>query len=126
MRILILSASVGAGHMRAAEAVEAALREAAPEAAIANYDVLSLMPKAFGRLYRDAYLEMVDGRRNCWAGSTTLPTSHFGKRPCDGSSSRQARSVCSRSCGTSTLTSPSAHTSCPPRSSINSDAARAS
>ena len=59
MRILILSASVGAGHMRAAEAVEAALRESAPAATIAHYDVLSLMPKAFGKVYRDAYLKMV-------------------------------------------------------------------
>ncbi len=59
MRILILSASVGAGHMRAAEAVEAALRESVPAAAIAHFDVLSLMPKAFGKVYRDAYLRMV-------------------------------------------------------------------
>ena len=59
MRILILSASVGAGHVRAAEAVEMALRESPAAATIANYDVLALMPKAFGRVYRDAYLEMV-------------------------------------------------------------------
>ena len=59
MRILILSASVGAGHIRAAEAVEAALRQWEPLAAIANYDVLPLMPRAFGKVYRDAYLEMV-------------------------------------------------------------------
>lgn len=26
---------------------------------MANHDVLSLMPRAFGRLYRDAYLQMV-------------------------------------------------------------------
>ena len=45
--------------MRAAEAVEAALQQSAPKTAIANHDVLSLMPKAFGRVYRDAYLEMV-------------------------------------------------------------------
>lgn len=45
--------------MRAAEAVEAALRQAYPSAAIANYDVLSLMPRPFGKVYRDAYLEMV-------------------------------------------------------------------
>lgn len=59
MRILILSASVGAGHLRAAEAIEAQLRQRHPEAQVASFDVLSLMPQAFGRLYRDAYLEMV-------------------------------------------------------------------
>ncbi|MBM3792760.1 MAG: UDP-N-acetylglucosamine--LPS N-acetylglucosamine transferase [Acidobacteria bacterium] len=56
---MILSASVGAGHLRAAEAVEAACRAQYPTATVANFDVLSLMPPAFGTLYRDAYLKMV-------------------------------------------------------------------
>ncbi len=59
MRILILSASVGAGHVRAAEAVEEALRQAGPSATIANYDVLSFMPAAFRKVYRDGYFRMV-------------------------------------------------------------------
>lgn len=59
MRILILSASVGAGHLRAAEAIETALRETGEAAVIANQDVLSLMPPAFGKVYRDGYFEMV-------------------------------------------------------------------
>ena len=42
--------------MRAAEAVDAAL---SPSAHTVNIDVLSLMPPAFGALYRDAYLKMV-------------------------------------------------------------------
>ena len=56
MRILILSASVGAGHIRAAEAVEAAI---AGRAETMNCDVLTEMPAAFRRVYRDGYLEMV-------------------------------------------------------------------
>jgi processive 1,2-diacylglycerol beta-glucosyltransferase len=59
MRILILSASVGAGHVRAAEAVEAALRLTGAPVVIANYDVLALMPPAFRRVYRDGYFKMV-------------------------------------------------------------------
>ena len=59
MRFLILSASVGAGHVRAAEAVEAALRQTGERHTIANQDVLTLMPKAFGKVYRDGYFEMV-------------------------------------------------------------------
>jgi processive 1,2-diacylglycerol beta-glucosyltransferase len=47
VRILILSASVGAGHVRAAEAVEMALRQASPDITIANYDVLTLMLAGF-------------------------------------------------------------------------------
>jgi processive 1,2-diacylglycerol beta-glucosyltransferase len=54
-----LSASVGAGHVRAAEAVELALRKTAPGVTIANYDVLTLMPPAFRKVYRDGYFEMV-------------------------------------------------------------------
>lgn len=59
MRILILSASVGAGHLRAAEAVAAALQELAPQATVVHKDVLSLMPGAFRRVYRDGYLDLV-------------------------------------------------------------------
>ncbi|HJZ99127.1 MAG TPA: glycosyltransferase [Candidatus Solibacter sp.] len=57
MRILILSASVGAGHVRAAEAVEAALKPSGAE--VVNYDVLKLMTPAFRKLYSDGYFEMV-------------------------------------------------------------------
>jgi len=59
MRILILSASVGAGHVRAAEAVEAALRRTGAPVTVENYDVLSFMPAAFRRVYRDGYFKMV-------------------------------------------------------------------
>ena len=59
-RILVLSASVGAGHMRAAEAVELALRELAPEAEIQNVDVLELTNAAFRRLYGKMYIDLVN------------------------------------------------------------------
>src|SRR5688500_4406748 len=59
-RVLILSASVGAGHLRAAQAVELALRETAGEdAVIKNVDVLTLTNAAFRRLYGEAYLDLV-------------------------------------------------------------------
>jgi hypothetical protein len=59
MRVLVLSASVGAGHVRAAEAVEAALQRRGRHVRIANCDVLTLMSPAFRRVYRDGYFEMV-------------------------------------------------------------------
>jgi processive 1,2-diacylglycerol beta-glucosyltransferase len=59
-RILVLSASVGAGHMRAAQAVELALRELAPDAVIRNVDVLELTNPAFRRVYGKAYLDLVN------------------------------------------------------------------
>ncbi len=59
-RILVLSASVGAGHLRAAEAVTLALRKMAPEAEIRNVDVLSLTNRAFKKLYGEVYLDLVN------------------------------------------------------------------
>jgi processive 1,2-diacylglycerol beta-glucosyltransferase len=59
-RILVLSASVGAGHMRAAEAVEAAARQIAPEATVENHDVLNFTNALFRRLYGQAYLDLVN------------------------------------------------------------------
>lgn len=60
MRILILSASVGAGHMRAAQAVELAARETHPEAEVRNVDVLTLTSAAFRKIYGEAYLDLVN------------------------------------------------------------------
>src|SRR5262249_7710887 len=59
-RILVLSASVGAGHLRAAQAVELALREVVPAATVRNVDVLGLTNTAFRRLYGKLYLELVN------------------------------------------------------------------
>jgi processive 1,2-diacylglycerol beta-glucosyltransferase len=59
-RILVLSASVGAGHLRAAEAVEKAARQMLPEATVKNLDVLTLTNAAFRRVYGKAYLDLVN------------------------------------------------------------------
>src|ERR1700736_2012635 len=59
-RILVLSASVGAGHMRAAQAVELALRQVLPAATVKNLDVLTLTNAAFRRVYGKLYLDLVN------------------------------------------------------------------
>lgn len=59
-RVLVLSASVGAGHMRAAQAVELALREVAPDAEVKNIDVLTLTNAAFRKVYGESYLDLVN------------------------------------------------------------------
>jgi processive 1,2-diacylglycerol beta-glucosyltransferase len=59
-RILVLSASVGAGHMRAAQAVELALRELAPNATVQNIDILTMTNAAFRRVYGKTYLDLVN------------------------------------------------------------------
>ena len=59
-RVLVLSASAGAGHLRAAEAVTAALRELAPGHEVENVDVLQLATPAFRKLYGEGYLDLVN------------------------------------------------------------------
>lgn len=59
-RILVLSASVGAGHLRAAEALETAVRELDPDAVVKNIDVLTLTNKLFRQVYGRAYLDLVN------------------------------------------------------------------
>ena len=56
-RILVLAASVGAGHLRAAEAVELALRKLVPDATVKNVDVLEMTNRVFRRLYGKFYGE---------------------------------------------------------------------
>lgn len=58
--ILVLSASVGAGHMRAAQAVELAMRELLPHAHVQNVDVLTLTTAPFRKLYGEFYLDLVN------------------------------------------------------------------
>jgi processive 1,2-diacylglycerol beta-glucosyltransferase len=59
-QVLILTASVGAGHLRAAEAVEEAMRRIAPEATVLNVDILTLTNAAFRRVYGKGYLDLVN------------------------------------------------------------------
>lgn len=59
-RILVLSASVGAGHLRAAQAVELALRQRLPDAVVENRDVLDFSTAAFRRVYARSYLDLVN------------------------------------------------------------------
>src|SRR5438067_9802610 len=60
-KIVILSASVGAGHLRAAQAVEVAMKELAPpESVVKNIDVLTLTNAAFRKLYGEACLDLVN------------------------------------------------------------------
>ncbi len=59
-RILVLSASVGAGHVRAAEAVALAFRKLCPRCTVEAVDVLGLASKTFRRLYGKGYLDFAN------------------------------------------------------------------
>ncbi len=59
-KVLILSAAVGAGHLRAAEALEKTFRQQNAAAEIQNIDVLNFTNPLFRRLYGKAYIDMVN------------------------------------------------------------------
>ena len=59
-KVLILSAAVGAGHLRAAEALEKAFNQMQAAEEVKNIDVLNYTNPLFRRLYGKAYLDMVN------------------------------------------------------------------
>jgi processive 1,2-diacylglycerol beta-glucosyltransferase len=59
-RVLILSASAGAGHVRAAQALERALVAAGRVHEVRHVDVLQYTSKLFRRVYSQAYLDLVN------------------------------------------------------------------
>ena len=73
-RVLILSASVGGGRVRAAEAIEAAMRQSAPGAAVRHIDVLALANRTFRKIYGRWYLGFAETHPTFWGTSTTGST----------------------------------------------------
>lgn len=61
-KVLLLSASAGAGHVRAAEAVEKAFNQAKDAASreVRHIDVLNYTNKLFRHLYSKAYIDLVN------------------------------------------------------------------
>jgi processive 1,2-diacylglycerol beta-glucosyltransferase len=59
-RVLVLSASAGAGHLRAAEAIEKAILIRGLASDVQHLDVLKYTNKAFRHLYSKAYIDLVN------------------------------------------------------------------
>jgi processive 1,2-diacylglycerol beta-glucosyltransferase len=59
-KVLILSASAGAGHLRAAEAIERAFIETETAREVRHLDTLQYTNKLFRHLYSKAYIDMVN------------------------------------------------------------------
>ena len=59
-RVLLLSASAGAGHVRAAEALELAFNESGDAIEVRHLDVLAYTNKVFSHLYSRAYIDLVN------------------------------------------------------------------
>jgi processive 1,2-diacylglycerol beta-glucosyltransferase len=65
-RILIVSVSAGAGHLRAAQAVEEALAARHPGTSVLNVDAMDFVPGTFRRLYARGYLKLVNHAPAVW------------------------------------------------------------
>ena len=66
-QLLILSVSAGAGHVRAAQAVEAAARAASPPLEPTHLDLLTLVPADFRKLYGQQYIKLVEKLPQLWS-----------------------------------------------------------
>ncbi len=59
-RVLVLSASAGAGHLRAADAIEKALKARGLASEVQHLDVLKYTNHVFRHLYSKAYIDLVN------------------------------------------------------------------
>lgn len=65
-RVLVLSVSAGAGHVRAAEALVAHAPAIFPRLDVQHIDLMSLVPGWFRAAYRDLYLALSAGLPEAW------------------------------------------------------------
>ena len=68
-KILILSVSAGAGHMRAAQAIEAYAAQdngQGPRAIASHLDVMAFVTPAFRKMYTDFYIKLVNKAPALW------------------------------------------------------------
>jgi processive 1,2-diacylglycerol beta-glucosyltransferase len=66
-KLLLLSVSAGAGHVRAAQAIEAAAKSADPPFDATHLDLLSIVPAEFRKFYGAKYLELVEKSPQLWS-----------------------------------------------------------
>src|SRR5688572_10514615 len=65
--ILVLSVSAGHGHVRAAQAIEAAAAAHRPPIPVTHLDLLSLVPREFRQLYAEQYIKLVERLPQLWS-----------------------------------------------------------
>ncbi|GLS17763.1 galactosyldiacylglycerol synthase [Labrys miyagiensis] len=65
-KILFLSVSAGAGHMRAAEALKEATLLLDPKAEVRHLDVMDYVPSTFRKIYTDYYIKLVTRHPAIW------------------------------------------------------------
>src|SRR6187549_670347 len=66
MRVLIYSVSAGAGHVRAADAVQVAFKRYHPEVEVEHVDAMKLVPTSFKKAYADSYIKVINSLPSVW------------------------------------------------------------
>ena len=65
-KILILSVSAGAGHVRAAQALEAAIERWYKDIDAVHIDLMEMVPAIFRKIYTDSYIKVVEKFPALW------------------------------------------------------------
>ncbi|MDE2085989.1 MAG: glycosyltransferase [Xanthomonadaceae bacterium] len=65
-KILFLSVSAGAGHLRAAEALRLAAEASLPHVETRHLDAMEFVPSAFRKLYTDFYITLISSYPTLW------------------------------------------------------------
>jgi processive 1,2-diacylglycerol beta-glucosyltransferase len=65
-KIALLSVSAGAGHVRAAQALQAAAEKWYPGVETVHIDLMELVPKLFKTIYADTYIKVVERHPAFW------------------------------------------------------------
>jgi processive 1,2-diacylglycerol beta-glucosyltransferase len=65
-KIAVFSVSAGAGHVRAAQALQAAAERWYPDVEVTHIDVMDLVPKLFKTIYTDTYIKVVEHHPAFW------------------------------------------------------------
>lgn len=66
VKIALFSVSAGAGHVRAAQAIQAAAEKWYPRVETVHIDLMDLVPKLFRKVYTDTYLKIVERHPALW------------------------------------------------------------
>lgn len=73
-KILLLSVSAGAGHVRASEALDACAKENFKNIETLHLDVMDYVPATFRKLYVDSYLKLVQHFPSLWGAVYKVTT----------------------------------------------------
>lgn len=65
-KIALFSVSAGAGHVRAAQALQAAAEKWYPDVETVHVDLMDLVPKLFRKVYADTYIKIVERHPAVW------------------------------------------------------------